>query len=168
MVVEAQDPADTFDKVVRPFLSLRSRRRPELKVETAIPSGLPPIYIDRVAFFRALSNVLHNAFKFTREGSIRVEAYPEGDLVTFAVADTGPGIPSDELPSISQFRFKGTAGSEQGGQGIGLWVTRQLTEAMGGTFRIESQVGAGTRVYLGFPASRARLDPRKVQVRAEP
>jgi signal transduction histidine kinase len=168
MVVEPQDPAEIFENVVRPFLSLRSRRRPELKVETAIPSSLPPIYIDRVAFFRALSNVLHNAFKFTREGSIRVEAYPEGDLVTFAVADTGPGIPSDELPSIGQFRFRGAAGSELGGQGIGLWVTRQLTEAMGGTFRVESQVGAGTTVFVGFPASQARLDPGKVQVRAQP
>jgi signal transduction histidine kinase len=167
IVVEAQDPGEIFDQVVRPFLSLRSRRRPELKMETAIPTGLPPIYIDRVAFFRALSNVLHNAFKFTREGSVRVKAYPEGDLVTFAVADTGPGIPSSELPSIGQFRFKGAAGSKHGGQGIGLWVARQLTEAMGGTFRIDSQVGAGTRVYLGFPASRERLDPRKVQVREE-
>jgi signal transduction histidine kinase len=138
-----------------------------LKVETAIPSSLPPIYIDRVAFFRALSNVLHNAFKFTREGTVRVEAYQDGDLVTFEVADSGPGIPSNELPSIGQFRFRGAAGSEQGGQGIGLWVTRQLTQAMGGTFRIESEVGAGTRVYLGFPASRERLDPGKVQVRAQ-
>jgi signal transduction histidine kinase len=49
-----------------------------------------------------------------------------------------------------------------------LWVTRQLTEAMGGTFRVESQVGAGTTVFLGFPASQARLDPGKVQVRAQP
>ena len=53
------------------------------------------------------------------------------------------------------------------GQGIGLWVTRQLTEAMGGTFRVESQVGVGSTFYLGFAASQTRLDPTKVQVRIE-
>jgi len=168
MVVAPQSPAEIFDQVVRPFLSLRSRRRPELKLETDIPVDLPPIYIDRVAFFRALSNVLHNAFKFTREGSVRVTAYQDGDLVTFQVADTGPGIPSGELPSIGRYRFRGSRSSEQAGQGIGLWVTRQLTEAMGGTFRVESQVGAGSTFYLGFAASQARLDPKKVQVREEP
>jgi signal transduction histidine kinase len=168
MVVEPQPPAEIFDQVVQPFLSLRSRRRPEVKVETDIPADLPPIYIDRVAFFRALSNVLHNAFKFTRQGSVRVTAYPDGDLVTFEVADTGPGIPSSELPSIGQFRFRGSRASDQAGQGIGLWVTRQLTEAMGGTFRVESRVGEGSTFYLGFAASPERLDPKKVQVRGEP
>ena len=168
MVVEPQDPAEIFDQVVRPYLSLRSRRRPELKVETDIPADLPPIYIDRVAFFRALSNVLHNAFKFTREGRVRVRAYPDGDLVTFEVADTGPGIPPGELPSVGKFRFRGSGGSDQAGQGIGLWVTRQLAEAMGGAFRVESQVGEGSAFFLGFAASPARLDPRKVQVRSEP
>lgn len=167
MIVEAHNPADLFDQVVRPFLSLRSRRRPELKVETEIPADLLPIYIDRVAFFRALSNVLHNAFKFTREGSVRVSAYQDGDLVTFAVSDTGPGIPAGELPSIGRYRFRGSRSSDQLGQGIGLWVTRQLTEAMGGTFRIESHVGVGSTFYLGFAASPARLDPKKVQVRVE-
>jgi signal transduction histidine kinase len=53
------------------------------------------------------------------------------------------------------------------GQGIGLWVTRQLTEAMGGTFKVESQVGVGSTFYLGFAVSLARLDPKHVQVRIE-
>ena len=167
MVVEPHGPAEVFEQVVRPFLSLRSRRRPELKVETDIPADLPPIYIDRVAFFRALSNVLHNAFKFTREGSLRVSGYQDGDLVMFEVSDTGPGIPAGELSSIGRYRFRGSRGSEQVGQGIGLWVTRQLTEAMGGTFRVESQVGVGSTFYLGFAVSPARLDPTKVQVRVE-
>ena len=167
MIVELHSPAEIFDQVVRPFLSLRSRRRPELKLETDIPADLPPIYIDRVAFFRALSNVLHNAFKFTREGSVRVSAYEEGELVTFAISDTGPGIPEGELPSIGRYRFRGSRSSDQMGQGIGLWVTRQLTEAMGGTFRVESQVGVGSTFYLGFATSQTRLDPTKVQVRIE-
>ncbi|MEW6568575.1 MAG: ATP-binding protein [Chloroflexota bacterium] len=167
MIVEPQSPAEIFDQVVRPFLSLRSRRRPELKVETDLPADLPLIYIDRVAFFRALSNVLHNAFKFTREGSVRVRAYRDGDLVTFEVSDTGPGIPPGELPSIGQFRFRGSGSTDQAGQGIGLWVTRQLTEAMGGSFRVESQVGEGSALRLGFAASPTRLDSAKIQVRSE-
>ena len=153
MIVEPHKPADLFEQVVLPFLSLRAKRRRDLTLETDIPADLPPIYIDRVAFFRALSNVVHNAFKYTREGSVRVAAYEDGELVTFAVSDTGPGIPASELPSIGRYRFRASPGSEQAGQGIGLWVTRRLLEAMGGTFRVESQVGKGSTFYLGFAAT---------------
>ncbi len=167
LVVEPHNPAEVFEQLVRPFMSLRARRRTELVVETEIPRDLPQIYIDRVAFFRTLSNVLHNAFKYTREGSIEVRAYEEGDLVTFAISDTGPGIPAEELPSIGEYEFRASPSSDQTGRGIGLWVTRRLMDAMAGTFKVESQVGEGSTFYLGFAASLARLDPAKVQVRSE-
>ena len=77
-------------------------------------------------------------------------------------------MPEFQDGPVGEFRFRGSGGSDQAGQGIGLWVTRQLTEAMGGAFRVESQMGEGSAFYLGFAASPARLDPRKVQVRSEP
>ncbi len=160
--------------MVRPFLTLRARRRPELEIETNVPDGLPWIYVDRVAFFRALSNVLHNAFKYTRQGAIRVQAYEDGDLVTFAVSDTGPGIPAGDLSSIGQYRFRAGTTAGRGGEGIGLWVTRQLLEAMGGALHVESQTaeeagsGSGSTFYLSFAASPERLDPTDVQIDGVP
>jgi signal transduction histidine kinase len=163
-VVEPYSPLEVFDQVVRPFVTLRARRRSELDVRIEIPDDLPAIYVDRVAFFRILSNVLHNAFKFTQEGVITVRAAEESGLVTFSVADTGPGIPPADVDSIGRYRFRGKAPAGTGGEGIGLWVTRRLLEAMGGAFRVESALGVGSTFYLGFAASPARLDPAKVQV----
>jgi signal transduction histidine kinase len=165
--VEPHSPAEVFEQLIMPFISLRARRRPELVVETEIPIELPPIYIDRVAYFRVLSNVLHNAFKYTREGSVKVSAHEEGDLVVFAVSDTGPGIPANELPLIGEYEFRASPGAGQAGRGVGMWVTRRLMDAMGGTFKIESEVGKGSTFYLGFAATATRLDPAKVLVRAE-
>ncbi len=167
VTVESHRPGELFEQVVRPFLSLRARRRPDLVLETEIPEDLPHIQADRVAFFRVLSNVLHNAFKYTQEGAVRVRAYLEGDQVIFAVSDTGPGMPAEELPRIGSYRFRAGRSAGVKGEGIGLWVTRRLLEAMGGTLRVESEVGVGSTFYLGFATSPALLDPGQVQVRAD-
>ena len=163
-MVEPYSPLEVFDQVVRPFVTLRSRRRPELEVRIEIPDDLPAIYVDRVAFFRILSNVLHNAFKFTQKGAITVRAAEELGLVTFSIADTGPGIPPADADEIGQYRFRGEATSGTGGEGIGMWVTRRLLEAMGGTFRVELELGVGSTFFLGFAASPKRLDPAQVRV----
>ncbi len=149
-VVEPYSPLEVFDQVVRPFVTLRARRRPELDVRIEIPDDLPAIYVDRVAFFRILSNVLHNAFKFTQKGAITVRAAEESGLVTFSIADTGPGIPPADVDAIGRYRFRGEAPSGTGGEGIGLWVTRRLLEAMGGAFRVESEAGRRQHILLGL------------------
>jgi len=151
VALEPHDPVELFEQLVRPFLTLRARRRPELKVKVEIAEGLPQITVDRVAFFRALSNVLHNAFKYTRRGGIRVQAYPEDSWVTFAVTDTGPGIPAESIPSLGRYQFRAETTSDAQGEGIGLWVTRRLLEEMGGGLEVESRVGKGSIFYLRFP-----------------
>ena len=163
-VVEAHSPLEVFDQVVRPFVTLRARRRPEVEVRIDVPDDLPAIYVDRVAFFRVLSNVLHNAFKFTQAGAITVRAFEESGRVTFSIADTGPGIPAADLASIGRYRFRGKSQAGAGGEGIGLWVTGRLLEAMAGTLRVESEVGAGSTFYLSFETTPERLDPGQVRL----
>jgi signal transduction histidine kinase len=149
-MLEPHQPAILFEGAVRPFLALRARRRPELKLIVDVPQDLPTVYVDRVAFFRATSNVIHNAYKFTQQGQIHIRAYPQSEHVVFAIADSGPGIPVEALSQIGTYRFRAPGTQKIPGQGIGLWVTRQLVEAMGGFMRVESLQGAGSTFYLGF------------------
>jgi signal transduction histidine kinase/DNA-binding response OmpR family regulator len=101
---------------------------------------------------KALSNLLSNAIKFTPPGGrVRLSALVE-DAIQIEVRDTGPGIPTDELPHIFD-RFhqaRGIAG-DGAGSGIGLALARELIELHGGTLAAESSVGFGTRLLVTLP-----------------
>ncbi|HCN92048.1 MAG TPA: hybrid sensor histidine kinase/response regulator, partial [Hyphomonas sp.] len=87
-----------------------------------------------------LTNLIGNAAKFTTEGSVRVSASQEGDLLKFEVADTGPGIPDDKLESVFE-GFKQADNSvtrKFGGTGLGLSISRSLARLMGGELHLES------------------------------
>jgi signal transduction histidine kinase len=150
--VEQCDPETLFISTIQPVLSLRKRTRRDLAVHVEISPDLPPIRVDRVAFFRALSNVIHNAFKFTVDGGIRVFVYARGNEVIFAISDTGPGIPEDEICSLGKSGFRGSNLEKVSGSGLGLWTTVQLLEAMGGWLEVRSKRGVGSTFLLHFPS----------------
>jgi two-component system phosphate regulon sensor histidine kinase PhoR len=102
---------------------------------------------------RALGNLLHNAIKFTPPGGkIRVSARPyEGDVL-IEVADTGPGIPADDLPRVFERFFRGDRSRQGGGTGLGLAVAKHVVEAHGGRIWAESQgAGKGSRFTFALP-----------------
>jgi signal transduction histidine kinase len=101
-------------------------------------------------------NLVDNAVKFTPEGGrIRVEAEtgPDG-RVDVRVRDTGVGIPSTELPRITErfYRVDKTRSREVGGTGLGLAIVKHLVQAHGGELHIESALGHGTTVSFTLPA----------------
>jgi len=103
-----------------------------------------------------LVNLVDNAVKFTPEGGrIRVEAEtgPDG-RVEVRVRDTGVGIPSTELPRITErfYRVDKTRSREVGGTGLGLAIVKHLVQAHGGELHIESALGHGTTVSFTLPA----------------
>ncbi len=112
---------------------------------------------DRVRLKQILYNLLSNAIKFTPEGGrAGVEAVEAGDFAVIAVWDTGIGIPDEEQqPIFDEFYQAGTTtkGVKEG-TGLGLAITRRLVQQHGGSIRVESRPGHGSRFSFTIPIAR--------------
>jgi two-component system phosphate regulon sensor histidine kinase PhoR len=129
--------------------------RAGLKLTVSTTASLPPVLADPQRIEQVLVNLIHNAIKFTNEGSIEVTAAPEGDrLVAVTVKDTGIGISPDDLPHIFERFYKADRARQRGGSGLGLSIAKQLIEAHEGTLRAESEPGKGSRFIFTLPAAR--------------
>ena len=111
---------------------------------------LDPVYTDPNRLRRALVNLLGNAAKFTEEGRITVSLKKAGEWIELAVADTGTGIPADDLPHIfDEFRQVARKGSSaEQGTGLGLAIAKKSLELLGGSIAVESEEGKGTTFTL--------------------
>ena len=118
---------------------------------------------DPIRLQQVLTNLIGNAFKFTEQGTITVEAYPlpcndSGKTrMFFSVSDTGCGIPDEALETLFQPFTQVSRGytREHQGAGLGLSICRRLVELMGGTMSISSEVGVGTSMYFCITAGKA-------------
>jgi CheY-like chemotaxis protein len=114
---------------------------------------------------QCLGNLLSNAVKFTHEGEIVVEVdvlgAGTGERLRLGVADTGVGIPLEAQPHVFHAfsQADNSTTRKYGGTGLGLTITRQLAELMGGAVEMDSRVGAGTRMALAIPLERAGAEP---------
>ncbi len=133
-----------------------------LHIATNLDPASPLIRGDERAIKQILLNLLSNSTKFTGEGgTITVSSQTESDGgVSLTVADTGIGIaPSDLAKVLEPFAQVGSAQIRaHQGTGLGLPIAKRLTEMHDATFELESEVGVGTTVKLGFPKER-RLGP---------
>jgi signal transduction histidine kinase len=119
--------------------------------------AVPSLHTDGEILRKVLMNLLGNAVKFTDAGSITISVKSIEDQVEISVADTGMGIPSEDLPDIfEEFRQIERQGStEKEGTGLGLAIARKSVELLGGTISAESEVGKGTTFTLrikGYPS----------------
>lgn len=96
-------------------------------------------------------NLIYNALRATpRNGSITVSAQVEDGKISLVVADTGCGIPQEELPLVFR-RFYVGARNRETGTGLGLYIVHSIVTEMGGTIRVQSAVGKGTKFIMVFP-----------------
>jgi two-component system phosphate regulon sensor histidine kinase PhoR len=110
---------------------------------------------DRDRLIQILVNLVDNAVKYTPEGGrVTITAARAGDAVELTVADTGIGIPSTDLPRISErfYRVDKARSRELGGTGLGLAIVKHLVQSHGGALRIQSELGKGTTVRVTLPA----------------
>ncbi|HEX3482162.1 MAG TPA: ATP-binding protein [Kofleriaceae bacterium] len=113
--------------------------------------GPVALHVDRDRIAQAFGNLLGNAIKFCAPGDvIAVRAERVSDAVRFSFADTGPGIAPDDVPHIFEPYWSGRGGRKKG-TGLGLFITRAIVEAHGGTITIDSQPGAGASFVVTLP-----------------
>jgi signal transduction histidine kinase len=127
-----------------------------VSLEQVVPEGLPPAWVDADRIQQVLANLIGNAIKFTAlGGTVRVSARLAGDALAVAVADTGVGIASDEIPRVFD-RFWRAERSRKVGSGLGLAIAKSIVELSGGTIALESELNVGTTVTFTIPVA-ARL-----------
>ena len=131
--------------------------RSRISIAADVTVGIT-LHGDREAVRQVISNLLSNAVKFTPEGgsvTIRSQRRPDGVLV--AVEDTGIGIPAAALEKLARpfEQVQSPLTRSHKGSGLGLAISRSLVVLHGGTMDINSEVGAGTKVTVFFPARTA-------------
>ena len=126
--------------------------RAGLSIKIDITSNLPPVTADRDRIEQALVNLLHNSMKFTPSGGgITISAVSSGDFLQVSVADTGIGIPADDLPRIFERFYKADRARSGGGTGLGLAIVKHIIDAHGGKIWAESVEGKGTTFTFKLP-----------------
>jgi CheY-like chemotaxis protein len=116
---------------------------------------------------QVVMNLVSNAVKFTVAGSVTVrtdwvEMEGQAAVVRLEVADTGVGIAPEQMEDLFQpfVQLHGGGRNQSTGTGLGLSITKALVEAMGGTIRVESRLGQGTKFTAELPLARIRDDER--------
>jgi PAS domain S-box-containing protein len=128
---------------------LAEARQITLRVEIDRPDAT--LQMDNVRIHQVLSNLVGNAIKFTPTGGQVTIGCTIGETEgRFAVIDTGPGIPPEEIPHIFG-RFWQSSRQDKRGVGLGLAIAKGLVEGHGGRIWVESTVGEGARFYFTIP-----------------
>ena len=123
-------------------------------LEWKCPAEIPALSADGQKAHQMLVNLLQNAINYTPEGGrITLEARKEEGGVQFEVADSGIGIPSEDLPRIFErfYRVDKGRSRELGGTGLGLSIVKHIAEAHGGRVSVESRLGKGSRFTVTLP-----------------
>ena len=117
------------------------------------PWPLPDVAGDPDLLLLAIHNLLDNAIKFTAPGdTIEVRAFDDGSDIVIEVADTGPGIPEEEINRIGEELYRGEQARGVPGSGLGLPLVRAIIEKHGGSVELRSRPNQGTVFSVRLPA----------------
>ena len=109
------------------------------------------VYTDEKWLAFILEQVLSNAIKYTPKGFVTIETAEEKDRFFITIKDTGIGIKAEDLPRVFEKGYTGYNGhADKKATGIGLYLCRQMADKLGHTIRMESELGKGTKVWIGF------------------
>ena len=125
-----------------------------LTLDGEVEKELSPVTVDSRRIQRVLYNLIQNAIRYTpADGLISVHAMDIGDAVEVQVADTGEGIPADDLSRVFERSYRsGKSRSRQsGGAGLGLSIAKGIVEAHGGSIRVNSELGKGSVFSFTLP-----------------
>lgn len=122
-------------------------------VQVDIPNNFPRLMADENRLIQILFNLLHNAIKFTDEGTIVIHAEVQDEFATISIKDSGRGMDKETMEKIFLPYEQGEVAndSNQGGIGLGLSISKQLVELHGGTIEVESAPNEGAQFSFTIP-----------------
>ncbi|QDT73683.1 PAS domain-containing protein [Lacipirellula limnantheis] len=136
--------------VARPLLE----DRPDVKLLVEVIGNCPAFHSDRGKCHQILLNLVSNAIKFTKKGEITIRASIDGELLRFAVSDTGIGIAADDIPRVFELFYRtNTKEVVVEGTGLGLHISTKLAALIGGRITVTSTLGKGSTFVLTIPMS---------------
>jgi PAS domain S-box-containing protein len=146
--------SEVIDSALSLMRPQAAQRNVSVPAESCVPHDLY-VHSDRQRLLQILLNLLSNAVKYNRpNGSIELRCQAVGDSVAIAVTDTGMGVASANLSKLfTPFERLGAEGTDIEGTGIGLALSRSLTEQMGGTLTAFSTEGTGSTFTVTLPAA---------------
>lgn len=126
----------------------------DLKVKLDIPQGLPEVKADDSAVSQIFLNLIENAIKYNNNGgTINISAREKDDWVEISVADTGIGIPAEDLPRVFErfYRVDKSHSRDIPGTGLGLSIVKHIIQAHGGDIKAQSELGHGSTFQFTLP-----------------
>ncbi|RMF04093.1 MAG: GAF domain-containing protein [Chloroflexi bacterium] len=160
LVLEEVNVAQVTQEVLSASGSLFKNK--PVKIVQEIDQNLPLVQADKLRFNQIMLNLVSNAAKFTKEGTITIRAgisEHNPEFVRISVKDTGIGIMPDKQQTIfDRFRQADSSTTRQyGGTGLGLAICKKLVEMHGGEIGVNSQIGQGSEFYFTIPLAGASV-----------
>ena len=148
-------PTPLAEIILPPVDRLRPQaERAGIELIVQVPPQVPPVLADAERARLALTNMVHNAVKFTPPGGqITVTAQPSGEDVVLSVEDTGVGISTEDLPRIFERFYKADRARSGGGTGLGLAIAKHIVQGHGGRIWAESVEGQGSTFSFSLPVA---------------
>ncbi|WP_454868795.1 transporter substrate-binding domain-containing protein [Pseudomonas farris] len=150
--------AETVASVVRIFDGLARQKNLGLQLEFSPAKPATDVLLDPMRFKQVLSNLVSNAIKFTQQGQVRISVElqptdePDRVQLQLRVEDSGAGISEEDQQRLFEpfVQADNSGQSARGGAGLGLVISRNLCEMMGGSLQLNSQPGVGTQVWVSL------------------
>ena len=159
--VEQVPILDIVERVTSSLQLQATHKKISLGVE--IPKDLPhTVEVDQALLQQAVYNLVENALKYTPEGGVvTIHLQCTASTLTFAIQDSGIGIPKSDLPRLFEKFYRGTnrEALAQRGTGLGLAIVKSIAERHGGKVWLESELGKGSTFYLLIPLTQPKITP---------
>lgn len=155
--VDLREDVEMVKDVVQPIIEKK-----QLFLKIICLEGLKQVYCDHTRIRQVMLNLVSNAARFTARGGITLSVRQQANDTIISVSDTGLGIASNDVPKIFEpfFQSTGTVWQE-GGNGLGLSISKQFVELHGGRMWLESELGKGSTFSLSLPAAPPTLQPSR-------